>query len=77
MIESVHNEVLKADLLHLPELTDKAAQTHEMEYANAIYKILHDMDYFLLRYGVEDVGKYTGDNGTVSKYFEVLTVYKE
>lgn len=77
MSESVYNEVLKADLLHLAELTDKAAQTHEMEYANEIYTILHDMDYFLLRYGIEDVGKYTGDNGTVSKYYGALNVYKQ
>ena len=47
-----------------------------MEYANDIYKILHDMDYFLLRYGIEDVGKYTQDGGVVAKYYGVLTVYQ-
>lgn len=52
-----------------------ASVTHEMEYANQIYKILHDMDYFLLRYGIEDVGKYTQDAGIVSKYYGVLATY--
>ncbi len=47
----------------------------EMEYANQIYKILHDMDYFLLRYGMEDVGAYTQDIGTVCEYYGVLTIY--
>lgn len=34
------------------------------------------MDYFLLRYGIEDVGKYTQDGGVVAKYYGVLTVYQ-
>ena len=33
------------------------------------------MDYFLLRYGIEDVGKYTRDDSVVSKYYGVLSVY--
>lgn len=72
---SVHNEMLSADLQQLIDLTYMASVTHEMEYANQIYKILHDLDYFLLRYGIEDVGVYTQDMGTVSKYYGVLTVY--
>lgn len=75
MQESVHNEKLIADLQQLIDLTRIAAETHEMEYANAIYKILHDLDYFLLRYGMEDVGKFTNDGGVVSRYYGVLTAY--
>lgn len=75
MKASVHNEMLAADLQQLMDLTYMAADTHEVEYANDIYKILHDMDYFLLRYGIEDVGKYTQDAGVVSKYYGVLAVY--
>ena len=75
MQKSVHNEMLAADLQQLIDLTSMAAETHEMEYANKIYKILHDLDYFLLRYGIEDVGKYTKDGGVVSKYYGVLIVY--
>lgn len=71
----VQNEALKADLQQLIDLTYMAQITHEMEYANQVYKILHDLDYFLLRYGIEDVGKYTSDLGTVSNYYGVLTVY--
>ena len=75
MQESVHNEVLIAELQQLIDLTKLAADTHEMEYVNDIYKILHDLDYFLLRYGIEDVGKYTQDDSVVSKYYGVLTIY--
>ncbi len=75
MQSSVQNEMLIADLQQLIDLTYMASETHEMEYANQIYKILHDLDYFLLRYGIEDVGAYTQDTGTVAKYYGVLTVY--
>lgn len=75
MQSTLHNEELRADLQQLIDLTGLAKETHEMEYANEIYKILHDMDYFLLRYGIEDVGKYTKDAGTISKYYGVLAVY--
>ena len=57
--------------------TALAAGTHEMEYANNIYKLLHDMDYYLLRYGPEDVGKYTQDGSVVVKYYGVLNIYAD
>ena len=75
MKSSVQNERLSADLQQLIDLTYIASVTHEMEYANQIYKILHDLDYFLLRYGMENVGVYTQELGAVSKYYGVLTVY--
>lgn len=75
MQKSIHNDMLTADLQQLIDLTILAQETHEMEYANQIYKILHDLDYFLLRYGIEDVGMYTRDRSTVAKYYGVLAVY--
>lgn len=75
MQKSVQNEMLFADLQQLIDLTSLAAETHEMEYANEIYKILHDLDYFLLRYGIEDIGKYTKGENIASKYYGVLIVY--
>lgn len=75
MMNSVHDENLSADLQQLIDLTDLAAATHDMQYASEIYKILHDLDYFLLRYGIEDVGKYMQNTSTVAKYYGVLNVY--
>ena len=59
MKATVQNEALRNDLQQIIDQTALAAETHEMEYANNIYRLLHDMDYFLLRYGPKDVGKYT------------------
>lgn len=75
MQATVQNEALRNDLQQLIDQTALAAETHDMEYANNIYKLLHDMDYYLLRYGPEDVGIYTQDKSTISKYYGVLTVY--
>lgn len=75
MQKSVDNELLAADLQQLIDLTELAAETHEVEYAVGIYHILHDLDYFLLRYGMEEVGKYTEDDSTVAKYYYALIVY--
>ena len=77
MQESVQNEDLKEDLQRLIDETVLAKDTHDMEHASNIYKILHDMDYFLLRYGMEDVGIYVKDTSILSKYYGVLTVYQQ
>lgn len=42
--------------------TEQAKETHRMEIVNDIYKKLHDLDYFLLRYGPKDVAKYVEDD---------------
>lgn len=75
MKSTVKNEKLQDDLQKLIDETELAAQTHEVEHAYKLYQILHDMDYYLLRYGLEDVGKYVKDNSTISKYYGVLSIY--
>ena len=75
MKNSVHNEDLQSDIQYMIDETKLAVETHDMEHANNIYKSLHDMDYFLLRYGLEDVGKYTHDVSVVATYYGVLSVY--
>lgn len=77
MQESVQSEDLREDLQNLIDETALAKDTHDMEHVNNIYKILHDMDYYLLRYGLEDVGIYVKDTSILSKYYGVLTVYQQ
>lgn len=75
MMNSVHDENLSADIQQLIDLTGLASETHDVQYVRELYKILHDLDYFLLRYGIEDVGKYMQDVSTVATYYGVLHVY--
>lgn len=75
MRDSLKSDLLKQDFDKLIECTKLAKENHEVEYVEQIYRILHDMDYFLLRYGIEDVGKYLDDLSAVSKYYGVLEIY--
>nr|MBQ8253400.1 hypothetical protein [Lachnospiraceae bacterium] len=77
MKSSIENTDLQNDIQYIIDETKLAQETHDAVHANNIYKTLHDMDYFLLRYGIEDVGKYTKDTSVVSKYYGVLSVYSE
>lgn len=77
MKESVRHEGLRDDLEYIIDETRLAKETHEVEHANNIYKALHDMDYFLLRYGLEDVGQYVKEKGILAKYYGVLSVYQD
>lgn len=75
IIAGVQNEYLRADLQYIADETQLAKEGHVMEHANNAYKMLHDMDYFLLRYGPVDVGQFVRDKSTVSKYYGMLSIY--
>ena len=77
MKASVNDEDLQNDLQKVIDETRLAADTHEVEHAVNIYRLLHDMDYYLLRYGPEDVGKYVQDTSTIMKYYGVLSIYED
>ncbi len=77
MRDSLQTEWLKADFDELISCMELAKDTHDVEYMLEIYRILHDMDYFLFRYGIEDMGNYVDDISTISKYYGVLSVYAE
>ena len=72
----VQNEALKADLQEIMDLTELAKNTHVMEFVNSMYKKIHDLDYFLLRYGPTDVGLYVEDDSTITKYYCTLSIYQ-
>ena len=75
--DSLQTELLKADFDYLISCMQLAKDTHDVEYMLEIYRVLHDMDYFLFRYGIEDMGNYVDDISTISKYYGVLSVYAE
>lgn len=77
MRDSLKSETLKSDFDMLIKNMDLAHETHDVKYIRGIYYILHDMDYYLLRYAPEDLGKYIDDWGTISKYYGVLNAYKQ
>ena len=75
MKASIKTELLQEDFENLIQYMSLAKETHNVEYIKNIYYILHDMDYFLFRYGIEDVGPYVNDDSTLNKFYDVLSVY--
>lgn len=73
---TVHNKDLRQDFENMIEDVSNAKETHNVQYVINAYRILHDMDYYLLRYGPEDVGKYVQDPSTIDIFYGVLTCYK-
>lgn len=69
------NDTLAADLDQLIENTRQAKETHDVTYIKEIYYILHDMDYYLLRYAPDDVASFVQDKGTIAVYYGALQVY--
>lgn len=65
----------QADRRYIRDEAKAAVDGHSMEHANNEYKALHDLDYFLLRYGPADVGRYVKDSSTISKYYGTLALY--
>lgn len=72
---TLKNDLLKPDFENLAENIRQAKETHDAAYVKQAYFILHDMDYFLLRYGMEDVGKKVQDMSMVSIYRGALEIY--
>lgn len=73
---TIHNETFKQNFTNMAEYVRKAKDTHDVNYILNTYRILHDMDYYLLRYGPEDVGPYVEDTSTIDLYYGILEDYR-
>lgn len=77
LAEYIGYEKLQLDLISLAENMRKALDTHDGTYVKNVYCILHDLDYFALRYGLEDFGDLVKDKSTLVKYYGVLNIYRQ
>lgn len=73
---TINNEDLKADLFTIQDSLTKVKENHDVNEIVKIYELLHDMDYFLLRYGIEDVSKDVRNQSIISKFYGALSIYK-
>lgn len=71
------SDILDGDLEQMREYMRLATETHDVEYLYQIFYKLHDLDYFLFRYGPEDVGEYVWDDSFVTLFYDSLLVYEE
>ncbi len=75
MRDSMKSELAKKDFDILIHNVYIAKENRNVECLKEAYYILHDLDYFLFRYGPSDVGMYVEDASIVSKYYGVLNAY--
>lgn len=73
MKELLKNDMLTADLNQLIENTRQAKETHDVTYIKEIYYLLHDMDYYLLRYAPDDVAAFVQDKGRIAVLLRSFT----
>lgn len=73
---SAENKAFQSDVEKLCNALQQAKDTHEVGYVMQAHEILHDMEYFLLRYSPRDVAPYTQDKSLSGKYYGVLEVWK-
>ncbi|MCI9296963.1 MAG: M56 family metallopeptidase [Lachnospiraceae bacterium] len=73
---SAENEVFQTDVEELCGALQQAKDTHKVVYVTQAHEILHDMEYFLLRYSPRDVSPYTTDKTLSGRYYGALEVWK-
>ena len=73
---SAENEVFRSDVEALCSALQQAKDTHEVAYVMQAHEIVHDMEYFLLRYSPRDVAPYTQDKSLSGRYYGVLEVWE-
>lgn len=73
---SAEDEAFCADVEALCKALLQAKDTHEVDYVKQAHEILHDMEYFLLRYSPKDVAPYTKDKSLSCNYYGVLEVWR-
>ena len=72
---SAENKMFQADVENLCNALQQAKDTHEVNYVMKAHEILHDMEYFLLRYSPKDVMPYTQDKSLSGRYYDALEVW--
>lgn len=72
---SAENEIFRSDVEALCSALQQAKDTHEVGCVMEAHEILHDMEYFLLRYSPRDVAHYTQDKSLSGKYYGALEVW--
>lgn len=72
---TVQDENLIHDFDNGIEYLQKAKNTHDVQYFLDFYRLFHDMDYYLLRYGHEDFSMQVRDTSTVDLFYGMLSCY--
>lgn len=73
---TIQDKNLIQDFDNAIEYAQNAKNTHDVQYFLDFYRLFHDMDYYLLRYGPEDVSPQVEDTSTIDLFYDMPTCYK-
>lgn len=73
----IQNDLLKRDIDEMLSCIDLMENQKDVEALRSFYYKLHDMDYYLFRFGANEIWFYVHDMSFVTTFFDSLYVYKD
>lgn len=71
----IKTDMLDEDFAEIRNCMKLAIETHDVDYLYRIYYKFHDLDYYLFRYGPEDISPLVGYASSIEIYYGALHVY--
>lgn len=75
--DMAENQAMRDDLTTIATEARKAKETHDVEHVQTMYEYLHDLDYWVLNYRVDEEMTQLTDTSTLLKYYGVLKLYQQ
>lgn len=75
IMDYVQNNDLRTDIQFLIDEMVSCRDNHDVQAANNLFKMFHDMHYYLLNYS--DLRSYDDEASIVAKYYGMLSVFSE
>ncbi len=77
LLTVVKTDELRYEIQKMIDFIKMADETHDVDYIIETYHILHDMDYYLLRYSGDIVTQvdFSADVSTIMRYYGALSLY--
>ena len=75
--QEIQYESFQEDFDSMVSYMESAMKDHNVEDIVSIWHILHDMDYYLLRYASEEYDGAVTDSSDIEAYYNALQVYSK
>lgn len=73
----IQNDLLKRDIDEMLIYIDLMENQKDVEALRSFYYKLHDLDYYLFRYGANEIWFYVHDMSFVTTFFDSLYIYRD
>ena len=77
LVKRLKNNLMKRDIEELLFYIDQMKQEKNAEALRKFFYKMHDMDYYLFRYGANELWIYINDKSFVTTFFDSLHIYRD